>query len=175
MNKLIDWTMKRANLREALTLIALSLVVLIAFSQIKPLTAMLIAGEPRPEAYPEMIDDMILVMIFIAPLTTLLEELVGRVLTTFIAMAIFGKHRSAVIPLLIGSSALFAFLHCLGPMSLMMAMWTYLPVGLILQLVYLKCGGWKGHGGVLTGLLCCWVVHLVYNWCSYASLVVYAQ
>ena len=167
--------MQRATPAEAVKLILVSLVGLIAYGQIKLLVAMFIVQVPPPESYPEMIGDMIIAMIFFIPIPAMAEELLGRMLPSLIALLIFSRHRSAILPLMILSPLVFALLHALGPMSAIMALWTYLPLGIVLQVIYLKCGGWKGSGGILTGLLSCWAVHIVYNWASFASMVLYAQ
>ena len=175
MNTFVDWVMKNAGFGQTIKIVALSLVALIAYAQTKLLIATFIIDAPRPESYPEIVTDMFIVMLIFTPFIVLIEELIGRMFTTFIALTVFGKHRSAVMPLVIGSSTLFALLHSLGPMSVLMALATYLPLGVALQVVYLKCGGWKGGGGILIGLLSCSAVHLVYNWVASLSMVIYAQ
>jgi len=175
VNKFLDWIEKPTKLSEKLTLIGLTLIGLVIYAQIKPFVAIYIVHEPRPERYPEMIHDMILVMIFMTPFVVLFEELVGRVLTTLIAVVFFGRHQTVIVPLIIISSVIFSMLHALGPMSIQMALFTYMPLGITLHIIYLKCGGWKGGVGTLVGLFCCWALHLLYNYVSYFSMVLYAQ
>ncbi len=156
-------------------MLGITLLALTIYAQIKPLVAIYVMHEPRPERYPELVHDMILVMIFVTPLQSLFEELVGRVLTTAVAKWIAGTHRFVILPLIITSSVIFSILHTLGSMGVLMALFTYLPLGIALHIVYLKCGGWRGGWGILVGLACCWALHFFYNCISYTSTLYYAQ